>query len=1552
MTTSYVGKDTHACELALVDGGWRVVSSRSVDETTTTDADDAPTRGFFSARASLSRVVGEGASDARARAFIRTLPKADGEDEEEEDDDGATREEEEEEEVDLARVRSGANATTRAPLLETEAQPQLGARSQCVVPETEFPPCCTEELDDDRTPRAAPPPPTRAALPSLGESPMGFEEDDAQLAKGGGVGDESINTRADDDSAPGGADAKTSTLLVPETVERDASVGYDSQVCGGAAAGGEWKTPAPAAAAAAVAAPASSLSPRARHAQTPSGWLPLTQDGCFSPVGDLYGDVLHGGKEPSPFATVPPPRDFAMPDSQQTPGLMNAKWGGAGGAGFAGFGGNRAGARGGFKYPSPAATTTAKKPRAAPTPTPTPTPRRSTRASAKKCIPSLSPIGSVEVQTDAARARTPPGATPTTTPKTNDAAWANRGGARMKNIDAAAEGTPARGVTMTTAGGKAFEASVLGRSPLPLPSAMDGDDDDTAYGGFGGFACGGDAASPAAWGGEETAAAKSKSKSKSTSFAGAAAGAAEERTPSGFTTASARAIDVSVAALRNGARMFGDDTAEKPARGPNATVAIASLTPPMPRRDVVEKTPAPTFSGFSTGNGKMVPVSEESMARAARFLGGDTAMKDVVATTTVTPEPPPAREKENDAPTTKTPAFAGFSTGSGKGVPISEEAMKRAANFLGDDGGVGGGANVVPASAPPKTLTTAPRPFVTPQSRVAAAAIAAPFPGRGRFQHPPPGTPGGSVVVAASASAAFSAPPPHATARSKLAFNSPMLGNGARPAVARGKTPSALGIGTKRVVADGGTNATAEPPAAKRSNLGNLGAPSVHDLFASRRDRAPLSTYFHGLQPMQRPSRSLDAAARAMTADTAIGYRVSSDDGATLTTADFRREMLDAGCKAHLLSKEYVSNACRWVVWQQACVARAFPEHLGARGALSKRAVTQRLLYRYERELIRARRPWIRRVMERDTPAGTPAVLVIAAVRRLGGAGGGGGGGGGGAEIEVTDGWYGLAARLDPALSDLLRRGKLHVGQKILVQGAELRGSAEPASPLTDAADELWLALHRNGARPAPWDATLGARRAAATFPLRTIVPNGGNVLRTLVHVERAYPPAWVESGRVDGRTIHRGDAAEARAARAFEAARAEVIERAANDVVLGNGSRYRDDLCDLTDADARREDHEDAVNKTLESKGLLERRVRRCVKLRVSGVRNVEHREARLVGSALLTTYDVDESFLSHVVEGACYELTGDLRPSAFEKAGLELAAGRKTRWRRVSEDALARAGLAPSPTPRKLGGVNDIAAGAVRRGDEFDAVAVLLHASNPMPPDAPRSQWAFALDHTSADGARLLAIEIESRTTEAFASAFEWGAGGGGDKNVHHATVLKFENLTYARRDDENALEVARATEHTRVTVLLPSGSASASAPSSSSAAAAAAAARDVLAKRLSDGVLDVRALSRRVRALTNAPSPAGKTDPPPPPPPSSSSRSPAAATGRYSIASEMEWSQGFMNAVEAAEAKAAEELERRRTMKEAEDAADAEAEAEAEAAFARAKGGTLTLESEPQA
>ena len=52
------------------------------------------------------------------------------------------------------------------------------------------------------------------------------------------------------------------------------------------------------------------------------------------------------------------------------------------------------------------------------------------------------------------------------------------------------------------------------------------------------------------------------------------------------------------------------------------------------------------------------------------------------------------------------------------------------------------------------------------------------------------------------------------------------------------------------------------------------------------------------------------------------------------------------------------------------------------------------------------------------------------------------------AEIEVTDGWYGVTARLDPVLTEYLRRGRLFVGQKRLVQGA--------VGPLTS----TWLFAH------------------------------------------------------------------------------------------------------------------------------------------------------------------------------------------------------------------------------------------------------------------------------------------------------------------------------------------------------------------------------------------------------------------------------------------------------------------------------------------------------------
>lgn len=61
--------------------------------------------------------------------------------------------------------------------------------------------------------------------------------------------------------------------------------------------------------------------------------------------------------------------------------------------------------------------------------------------------------------------------------------------------------------------------------------------------------------------------------------------------------------------------------------------------------------------------------------------------------------------------------------------------------------------------------------------------------------------------------------------------------------------------------------------------------------------------------------------------------------------------------------------------------------------------------------------------------------------------------------IELTDGWYPVKAQLDPPLFALLKNGRLFVGQKIIVHGAELVGPPEACMPL-EAPESLMLKVN------------------------------------------------------------------------------------------------------------------------------------------------------------------------------------------------------------------------------------------------------------------------------------------------------------------------------------------------------------------------------------------------------------------------------------------------------------------------------------------------------------
>jgi len=60
--------------------------------------------------------------------------------------------------------------------------------------------------------------------------------------------------------------------------------------------------------------------------------------------------------------------------------------------------------------------------------------------------------------------------------------------------------------------------------------------------------------------------------------------------------------------------------------------------------------------------------------------------------------------------------------------------------------------------------------------------------------------------------------------------------------------------------------------------------------------------------------------------------------------------------------------------------------------------------------------------------------------------------------LELTDGWYMIKTILDTPLSVLVQKGRITVGLKLFISGAELTGSQEASSPL-EAVTVLFITL-------------------------------------------------------------------------------------------------------------------------------------------------------------------------------------------------------------------------------------------------------------------------------------------------------------------------------------------------------------------------------------------------------------------------------------------------------------------------------------------------------------
>ncbi|XP_033116195.1 breast cancer type 2 susceptibility protein homolog isoform X2 [Anneissia japonica] len=251
---------------------------------------------------------------------------------------------------------------------------------------------------------------------------------------------------------------------------------------------------------------------------------------------------------------------------------------------------------------------------------------------------------------------------------------------------------------------------------------------------------------------------------------------------------------------------------------------------------------------------------------------------------------------------------------------------------------------------------------------------------------------------------------------------------------------------------------------------------------------------------------------------------------------EFYNALMDTpGVDPRFVTPEWVYNHYRWIVWKLASMERSYPMQFGGR-SLTPESTLLQLKYRYDREVDESQRSSIKRITERDdTPSKTLVLCVAAAhdstqqsnqsssqekLTQLQTT-----------TLELTDGWYSIHASLDSALQRLVKTGKLVIGQKIIIHGAELIGSQDACPPL-EAPSSLRLKISANSTRRARYDAKLGYQRRPQAFPvlLPSIYADGGMVGCLDVLVVRTYPLMYMEK-LTEGGCVFRTEKSERKAA-------------------------------------------------------------------------------------------------------------------------------------------------------------------------------------------------------------------------------------------------------------------------------------------------------------------------------------------------------------------------------------------------------------------------------------
>ncbi|XP_074568879.1 protein BREAST CANCER SUSCEPTIBILITY 2 homolog B-like [Curcuma longa] len=326
--------------------------------------------------------------------------------------------------------------------------------------------------------------------------------------------------------------------------------------------------------------------------------------------------------------------------------------------------------------------------------------------------------------------------------------------------------------------------------------------------------------------------------------------------------------------------------------------------------------------------------------------------------------------------------------------------------------------------------------------------------------------------------------------------------------------------------------------------------------------RKNIKEFFGGAPRHQHLLGSLSSGVSSMNADNVLNYKfqdASSHDGIGIEA--FQDMLFQSGASLSNATKEWVTNHYRWIVWKLACYERWYHNQTKNK-FFTVSNVLEELKYRYEREFNHGHRSAIKRILDGDASPSSMMILCVSVIcsahpvisktddknsrseviKQSNNSSSTLERSTYDARIELTDGWYSLYALLDAQLSKQIFTGKLFVGQKLRIWGAGLFGWAGPVSSL-EASKTVHLLMNINGTYRADWAEKLGfCNCRGAPLSFNCIKAGGGRVPRTLVGITRVYPLLYKERFS-DGGYIVRSERLERKALQQYDQRRCSIAE-------------------------------------------------------------------------------------------------------------------------------------------------------------------------------------------------------------------------------------------------------------------------------------------------------------------------------------------------------------------------------------------------------------------------